>query len=365
MCMASSDAARLRRGVILTGGADGYRASGIHSVRALAPVANEPIVSYALADLAKAGIEEVALLVSPDAQAAMREVVGNGSRWGVRAQYVPHPDALGDARSLLAVEEFTHGLPFVVHRGDGFLRPALRALLEEFDRDQLDALVVVERSAVGSLYVVPAVERGTSGRSAAMHPDARSQKAHAGVQAFRASVFDAIRELADGRRGPLDLARVADKIAARGGVVETRAVEGWWTYDGSPAELLSANRLRLDELTADLRGVDVLDSRVEGRVAIDPSATLTSTTVRGPAIIGPRACLSHAYVGPYTSLGAGVVVDGAEVEDSIILPGAIIRHLGRRLEGSVVGREAKVHRDFALPAGLRLWVGDGVEVSLG
>jgi glucose-1-phosphate thymidylyltransferase len=75
--------------------------------------------------------------------------------------------------------------------------------------------------------------------------------------------------------------------------------------------------------------------------------------------------LSHAYVGPYTSIGAGVSIEGAEIEDSIIFPDVVIRHLGRRLEGSVIGSNAKLHRDFSLPTALRLWVGDDVEVSLG
>jgi glucose-1-phosphate thymidylyltransferase len=91
---------------------------------------------------------------------------------------------------------------------------------------------------------------------------------------------------------------------------------------------------------------------------------IESTTVRGPAIIGPRARLMAAYVGPYTSIGADVVVEGAEIEHSIVCPGARISHLGARLEASVIGPEARVFRDFKLPKGLRLYVGEGAEVSL-
>jgi glucose-1-phosphate thymidylyltransferase len=74
--------------------------------------------------------------------------------------------------------------------------------------------------------------------------------------------------------------------------------------------------------------------------------------------------ISDAYIGPYTSIGSGVVIENAEVEHSIILPGASIRHLGGRLEASIVGVDARIFRDFRLPRALRLNVGEGAEVAL-
>ena len=81
--------------------------------------------------------------------------------------------------------------------------------------------------------------------------------------------------------------------------------------------------------------------------------------MRGPAVIGAGCRLRDAYVGPYTSIGHDVVIEGAEVEHSIVMPEASIRHLGGRLEASVVGPHARVFRDFRLPRALRLTVGRG------
>ena len=103
---------------------------------------------------------------------------------------------------------------------------------------------------------------------------------------------------------------------------------------------------------------------VQGAVAIHPTARLESTVVRGPAVIGPRVRLTDAYVGPYTSIAEDVMIDGAEIEHSIVLHGTRICHLGRRLEGSVIGANARIFRDFRLPNALRLSVGDGAEVSV-
>lgn len=84
----------------------------------------------------------------------------------------------------------------------------------------------------------------------------------------------------------------------------------------------------------------------------------------GPTVVGPGANITDAYIGPYTSIGAGARIEGAEIERSIILQGASIRHVGGRLIASVVGRDARVFRDFSLPRALRMRVSDGDEVAL-
>jgi len=90
---------------------------------------------------------------------------------------------------------------------------------------------------------------------------------------------------------------------------------------------------------------------------------LSADTSTLPAIVGAGAQVVDAYIGPYTAIGAGARIEGGEVERSIILPGASITHLGGRLVASVVGSNARIFRDFSLPRGMRLHVGDDVEVA--
>jgi glucose-1-phosphate thymidylyltransferase len=103
---------------------------------------------------------------------------------------------------------------------------------------------------------------------------------------------------------------------------------------------------------------------VEGRVLIDPTATVEATAIRGPAVIGPHATVLDAYIGPYTAIGEGALIENAEVEHSVIFAGARVRHIGGRLDRSVVGRGASVIREFAVPRALRLHIGDGAHVEM-
>ena len=149
--------------------------------------------------------------------------------------------------------------------------------------------------------------------------------------------------------------------AGRGKVVE---LDGAWRYDGTVDGVLEANTIALDNLKRDRTGVDLTRSTVQGRVSIDPSAELDGAKIRGPVWIGPGVRLVETYVGPYTSIGAGVTLEGVEIENSIVLAGAQIRFPGRRLEASIVGEGASIGRDYSLPSAVRLRVGPGAEIQL-
>ncbi|MFL6114965.1 MAG: glucose-1-phosphate thymidylyltransferase, partial [Catenulispora sp.] len=137
-----------------------------------------------------------------------------------------------------------------------------------------------------------------------------------------------------------------------------------WTFDGTVDGLLEANSLALDGLKRGRVGVDLSDANIQGRVQIDPTAQLEGAKVRGPVYIGPGARLVETYVGPYSTIGEGVSLEGVEIENSIVLPGAQIRYPGRRLEASLVGEGAQIGRDYSLPSALRLRVGPGSEIQL-
>jgi NDP-sugar pyrophosphorylase family protein len=141
-------------------------------------------------------------------------------------------------------------------------------------------------------------------------------------------------------------------------------LEAAWRYDGTVDGVLEANTIALDDLKRGRVGVDLSNASVQGRVHIDPTAHLEGTKLRGPVYIGPGARLVETYVGPYTSIAAGVTLEGVEIEHSIVMSEAEIRYPGRRLEASLVGERAQIGRDYSLPSALRVRVGPGSEIQL-
>jgi NDP-sugar pyrophosphorylase family protein len=152
---------------------------------------------------------------------------------------------------------------------------------------------------------------------------------------------------------------IADAIGEDVAELETA-----WKYDGTVDGILDANHLALDQIKRGRIGADLSSAEVQGRVQIHPTAVLNGAKIRGPVYIGPEAVVQETYVGPYTSISGRVELEGVEIENSIVLPGAAIRFPGRRLEASLVGEDAQIGRDFSLPSALRLRVGRGADIQL-
>jgi glucose-1-phosphate thymidylyltransferase len=127
--------------------------------------------------------------------------------------------------------------------------------------------------------------------------------------------------------------------------------------------MLDANRLILDTLEASCEGV-LDESQLDGRVVVAAGARLERSTVRGPAIIGARARLIDAYVGPYTAVGEDCVIESSEVEHSILLAGCQVRRLDGRVESSLLGRNVRISRDERQPRAYRFMLGDNSEVRV-
>lgn len=145
---------------------------------------------------------------------------------------------------------------------------------------------------------------------------------------------------------------------------DTVALGNAWKYDGTVDGVLEANSSALDTLKRARVGADLSKATVQGRVAIDPSAVLDGARIHGPVQIGPGAVVLDSYVGPYTSIGANVRLEGVEIEQSIVLDDALIRFPGRRLEASLVGEGAQIGRDFSTLSALRVRVGRGADIQL-
>ena len=216
------------------------------------------------------------------------------------------------------------------------------------------------------LFVAPDVENGLSRRertSCDRHLALTHTGPGADVGVFAPGALGRAAEAAC-RTGATDLASAGRRFAAGGANVRVHAVDGWRRYLGHGKDLLELNRVALDRLAPDAPASAYKTNRLEGRVLIDPTATVRDSVIIGPAVIGPNATVYQAYIGPYTSIGAGARIEGTEIERSIVAPGASLMHVGGRLGSSLVGRDARVFRDFSLPRALRLWVGDGDEVAL-
>ena len=321
---------------------------------ALVPIANRPLLLHALDALEEAGIREVAVVAPHGRESELRQGVGGDPASRLQIEWYEQDSSETLEGSLALVEDFVGEEPFVVHLGDSLSKGSLRQAVESASIGELDVAVLVQDSALnGGSRVLELL----GGQLGGLEP--------AGVYVFGPGAIRASRAVGSQVSYERDLLAAVQRLTELGGTLETPSVGEWWRYRSRPDALLEANRFALEGLKADLGDAQLLDTHIQGGVVIDASARLESSVVRGPAVIGEGAKLRHAYVGPYTSIGAHVVLEGAEVENSIILPGRVDQP-PRWAAGVERGRRAsaRVFRDFRLPSALRLNVGEGAEISL-
>jgi len=315
---------------------------------AMLPVGNRPLVLHALEELSAAGIHDIAVVSESEVADEVQGVIDRWPRTKEAKVHVAVDSNCGFLDGLQRVAPWVGDDSFVVHLCDSLRHDGFATAIADAPTGANDALAVVEAPAEEATPVRAGL---ASFRSA-------------GIYVFGPGVLEMAGDFDGTPRWDTQIANAAECLAAGGGQLEVRAVQSWWRYRQRPDILLQANRFFLAGLKMQPTEAWLENTDLQGPVVIDPTARLRSATVRGPVIIGPDVEISHAYIGPYSSIGRGVVIENAEVEHSIILPGASIKHLGGRLEASVIGAEARIFRDFRLPRAFRLNVGERAEVAV-
>jgi glucose-1-phosphate thymidylyltransferase len=352
------------KGLILSGGRGTRLRPLTHtSAKQLVPVANKPVLFYGLEAMAEAGIRDVGVIVAPETGSEIREAAGDGSRFGIRIEYIEQEAPLGLAHAVLTGQPFLGDSPFVMYLGDNLLRDGILELVKTFKSEEPDALILLTPVPDPEQYGVAELEDGRVARLVEKPKEPASDLALVGVYMFTPTIFDAARAIEPSGRGELEITDAIQHLVDSGQRVDPHIVHGWWKDTGQVQDMLEANRLILDDLEERIDG-ELKDTRVEGRVVIEKGAVLENATVRGPVIVGANSRIKDAYIGPYTAIAEDVTIEDAELEHSIVLAGSTVRDLEYRIEASLIGRNVQIGKGPAFPRAYRFVVGDNADIQI-
>ena len=333
------------------------------SAKQLVPIANKPILFYAIDAVVAAGITDIGIIIG-DTGDEVRAAVGDGSRFGAEITFIPQQAPLGLAHAVLTAREYLAGEAFFMYLGDNLIRDGITEFVDEFRRLGPDAEILLAHVTEPQRFGVAELRGGQVVRLEEKPSVPSSDLALVGVYLFGPAVFKAIDRIEYSARGELEITDAIQRLIDDGRRVVPHVITGWWKDTGRLEDMLEANRIILDSLETTIDGDIREDVRLDGKVVVQKGAQLRHCTVRGPAIIGEGTLIEDAYIGPFTSVYYECRVRRAEIEHSIVLARTTIEDVDARIESSLIGKECFVGGAERRPRGYKLMLGDHSRVEV-
>ncbi|WP_348611338.1 glucose-1-phosphate thymidylyltransferase [Halobaculum rarum] len=356
------------KGVLLSGGTGSRLRPITHTgPKQLVPVANKPVLEYAIEDLKEAGITEIGVILGNKGRDEIQELLGDGSDYGVDITYIVQGNPLGLAHAAGCARDFVGDDDFVMYLGDNILKSGVTNLVESFQAGDYGAGIALQEVDNPQAFGIADVDDAGKVTQLIEKPDdPPTNLALIGMYVFSPAVFDAIDDLEPSWRGELEITDAIQDLLEDGYEIDSHVVTGWWKDTGKPEDILEANRLVLEDKELKTAGVIEDGAETDGRIELAESAVIEDgAVVRGPVSIAENTIIKRGtYVGPYTSVGADSTLENVHIENSVVIGDSEITANGRIVD-SLLGRGANVgSADKLLPEGRRLVVGENSQLKL-
>jgi glucose-1-phosphate thymidylyltransferase len=333
----------------------------------LVPVANQPLIAYAIDVLKRAGLTEIGIVVN-DLESPIRTQLGDGSRLGVRLDYIVQQEQRGLAHAVGLCHDFVGDAPFCVLLGDNIFQDKMEDLLRGFPASTAELAIALIEVPDPKRFGIAEVQDGKIIRVIEKPQDPPSNLAISGAYLFRRSIFDAIANIRPSWRNELEITDAIQYIISAGHEVHPYQLTGWWIDAGKPDAIIQASQLILGDLpyspAPDDPAMIIGKSDVSPRVIIGSDSRIIDSVIRGPVIIGSNVEVRNSYVGPYTSLGDNVVLDGCEIEASIVMQNCALKGIAGRIDSSLIADNSQVTSGDHVPAAHRFILAENSYVQL-
>ena len=315
----------------------------------LVPVANQPLIAYAIHVLKNAGLTQIGIVVN-DLDSPIRSALGTGESLGVELDYIIQKEQLGLAHAV------------------NLCHDKMEQLIRDFPLSSAEAAIALIEVKDPSRFGIAEIIDGRIQRVIEKPKDPPSNLAISGAYLFKSSIFTAIRQIKPSWRNELEITDAIQQVIDSGHEVHPYTLNGWWIDAGKPDSIIQANQLVLSEIPylpppEDKERI-IGRCDISARVILGEDSQIIDSVVRGPVIIGKNVTVRNSFIGPYTSLGDNVLVENSEIEASIVMKDCSIRNIPGRIDSSLLADNSQVAAASHVPAAHRFILAENSYVQL-
>jgi glucose-1-phosphate thymidylyltransferase len=234
-----------RKGIILAGGS-GTRLYPLTMAvsKHLLAIYDKPMIYYPLTILMQANIREILIITTPRDQEQFKDLLGDGSKWGIQLEYKTQARPDGLAQAFILADDFLNGAPSAMILGDNIffghgLPEMLKSANEKIDKSTIFGYHVSDPERYGVL----GFEQDGSVKSIIEKPDVpQSNYAVTGLYFLDNKAPSRARDIKPSARGELEITSLLEIYLKDGNLDVERMGNGYaWLDTGTHSSLLDAS----------------------------------------------------------------------------------------------------------------------------
>ncbi len=353
------------KGIILHGG-HGTRLRPLTHTgpKQLLPIANKPMSQFCLESMRDCGVTEIMIVIGGVGSEKVREFYGDGTKFGVKIEYVKQEKPSGIAHAINLCSNFIKEEKFLVFLGDNIIQKSLIEYKEKFEKSDDDAFLLLCKVNNPTRFGIANIENNRIVKIEEKPKQPDSNFAVTGIYFLTPKIFPIIEKLEPSWRNELEITDALQELVKINSNISYGIISEYWKDTGTPEDIIHANNEILKKFNFSNKGIIEKGCTIEGVVVIGKGTEIKNgAKIIGPVIIGNNCKISgDVIIESNTSIGKNCEISKCKIQNSIIMNDCKI-HCKTKINHSIISNNSSIDENTSVEERVFL-LGEGTRIRL-